>query len=218
MSDANELSKRIEDIVREVVDQVLPEQQDRKIPIGISARHLHIKQEHLEQLFGPGYQLTKYRDLKQPGEFAAEESVCVVGPNRRSFERVRILGPLRSATQVEMSFTDGRYLGLDLPTRISGDLEKTAPITLIGPRGVVRLEQGAIRAMRHLHLNPQDAAFLGVENGQNVSVRTEGPNSVVFNNVVVRIKEGLKRDMHVDTDEANAAGLDPRNAFGFIVK
>jgi propanediol utilization protein len=168
---------------------------------------MHITQKDLETLFGPGYKLTKLRDLNQPGEFAANETVTVVGPKRRLFEKVRILGPVRKITQVELSYTDGIYLGMDLPYRISGDIEGSAPLMLIGPEGVLSLPQGGIRAARHIHADPADLARLGLVNGQKISVRTVGPMSITFNNVVVREGKDLNLEMHIDTDEANAAGI-----------
>jgi len=203
-----DLNRLVESVVREVVAEVYPPAPDsRLIPIGVSARHLHIRQEDLEVLFGEGHQLTRLRDLNQPGEFAAQETVTVVGPKRRLFEKVRILGPVRKITQVELSYTDGIYLGMDLPHRLSGDIEGSAPLVLIGPAGVLNLPQGGIRAARHIHINPADLARLGLENGQKVSVRSRGSMSVTFNNVIIRAGENLKLEMHIDTDEANAAGL-----------
>ena len=168
---------------------------------------MHITQENLETLFGNGYQLTKLRDLNQPGEFAANETVTVVGPKRRLFEKVRILGPVRKITQVELSLTDGIYLGMDLPLRISGDIDGSAPLMLIGPEGVLNLPQGGIRAARHIHASPEDLSRLGLKNGQIVSVKSTGPMSVTFNHVVIREGENLNLEMHIDTDEANAAGM-----------
>jgi propanediol utilization protein len=208
---------KIEKIIREVIDELLPPFGDRTVPIGISARHMHITQEHLEILFGAGKKLTKLKDLTQPGEFAANETVAIVGPNRRIFGKVRILGPIRPASQVELSYTDGIFLGMDLPHRISGDIKGSAPMTLIGPAGVLRLEEGAIRAMRHVHMNPQDAQRFGLKEGDKIQVKVHGPASITFNDVVVRIKEGLILQMHVDTDEANGAGLDPQNSFGEMI-
>jgi propanediol utilization protein len=202
-----DMSSLVEAVVREVVSSILPGRQDKTVPVEVSARHLHITQKDLEFLFGPGHQLTKLRDLNQPGEFAANETVTVVGPRRRLFEQVRILGPVRKVTQVELSYTDGVYLGMDLPHRLSGNIEGSAPLILIGPQGVLHLQEGAIRAARHIHINPSNAQSLGVENGQMVSVRTAGPMSVTFNNVVIRVGENLNLKMHIDTDEANAAGL-----------
>lgn len=218
--DTGQLHNLVEGVVRQVVDMksapaAVPGQ--RVIPIGISARHLHITQADLEKLFGSGYHLTKMKDLNQPGEFAANETVTVIGPKRRVFEKVRILGPTRPATQVELPFTDGIFLGIQLPARISGDIKGSAPITLIGPAGVVELKEGAIRAVRHIHMNPETAAAWGITNGQKVNVKTSGPLSVTFNDVVVRIKENLNLEMHLDTDEANAAGLNSTNTSGILV-
>jgi len=212
-----ELAKYIESVVRQVVDEIIPDVGDRLVAIGISARHIHITQADLETLFGKGYHLTKLRDLNQPGEFAANETLTLVGPNRRIFEKVRILGPVRDHTQVELSYSDGIYLGMDLPHRLSGDIKGSAPLVLIGPKGVLQLPEGGIRAMRHLHTNPQDAERLGVKQGQKVRIKTLGKMSVILNNVVVRIKEGLKLEMHVDTDEANAAGITPENNKGILL-
>ena len=181
-------------------------QENYRVPVGVSARHAHISQADLKTLFGKEH-LTKLRDLNQPGEFAANESVVVVGPKRRLLEQVRILGPIRRATQVELSYSDGVYLGLDLPYRLSGDIQGSSPLILIGPKGVLHLPEGGIRAARHIHISPQDMERLELENGQIVSVQTSGPMSVVFNNVVVREGKNLKLEMHIDTDEANAAGI-----------
>ncbi len=213
----NDIAIRIEKIVRQVVDEVLPPFGERTVPIGISARHMHITPEHLEALFGPGARLTKMRDLTQPGEFAANETVAIMGPNRRIFGKVRILGPTRKITQVELSYTDGIFLGMKLPHRISGDIKGSAPVTLIGPEGVLRLPEGAIRAMRHVHMSPETAERLGLKAGDKISVKAHGPASLTFNDVVVRLGKGLILQMHVDTDEANAAGLDRHGAFGEMI-
>jgi propanediol utilization protein len=210
----SQYADRIEKIVRQVVDEVLPPFGDRTVPIGISARHMHVMPEHLEILFGAGVKLTKLRDLTQPGEFAANETVAVMGPNRRLFGQVRILGPTRDLTQLELAYTDGIFLGIDLPHRISGDIKGTAPFSVIGPAGVLFLPEGAIRAMRHVHMNPETAKRLGLKAGDKIQVKAHGSAGLIFDDVVVRIKEGLLLQMHVDTDEANAAGLDPHNAFG----
>lgn len=200
-------ARHIERLVRDVVR--------RLVPVNVSARHLHITQEHLEVLYGPGAQLTKLRDLRQPGEFAAEQTVTVVGPNRRVFETVRILGPTRSRTQVELSYNDGRYIGLELPARLSGNIAGTAPIVLMGPAGVLHLPEGVIRALRHVHMGTAEAAGLGLKAGDRVRVHTVGPMAVTFANVIVRTGDRLLMEMHIDTDEANAAGLGP-HSFGYI--
>lgn len=205
----DDLRSVVERLVREAVESRVRVSDGRSVPINISARHMHVSQEHLETLFGTGAVLTKLRDLMQPGEFAANETVAVVGKNRRVFEQVRILGPVRKSTQVELSYTDGRYLGMDLPARVSGDIAGTHPVILVGPRGVVQLSEGVIRALRHVHIGDDDAARLGVRNGQVISVRAQGPLGVTFDQVLVRAGKHLVREMHVDTDEANAAGLGP---------
>ncbi|HEC83168.1 MAG TPA: phosphate propanoyltransferase [Firmicutes bacterium] len=176
------------------------------VPIGVSARHIHLTRDVLESLFGPGYELTPMRKLSQPGEFAAEETVTIVGP-KGAIERVRLLGPLRKFTQVELARSDGLRLGLDLPVRRTGDLAGSPGITLVGPRGTVVLSEGAIRATRHIHMTPGDAERFGLRDGQIVRARIEGPRSLVFENVLVRVSSRFVLDFHIDTDDANAAGV-----------
>lgn len=175
------------------------------IPVGVSNRHMHVTREALDVLYGKGHELTRVRDLSQPGETASRETVTVIGPRMRGIENVRILGPLRSQCQVELSITDGMYLGLDLPIRLSGDLEGSLPVTVIGPRGVVHLKQGAIRAARHIHMTPEDAAPCGLKNGDIVQVEVPGEAGVIFQNVHIRISDNYRLDFHIDTDEGNAA-------------
>ncbi len=178
----------------------------RKIPAGISARHVHVTQEHLELLFGPGHELTPIKDLTQPGQFAADERVTLVGP-KGVIQRVRILGPVRKATQVEISRTDCYALGISAPVRESGDIEETPGIVIVGPYGPVKIDQGVIVAKRHIHFTPEDAKEFGVKDGQKVMVKTEGERPLVFDDVVARVREDFALDLHLDTDEANAAGL-----------
>ncbi len=213
-----ELQHTVERVVRQVVEEMLKEQDSERIPIGISARHMHITQEHLELLFGPGARLTKLKDLPQPGEFAANETVTIVGPNRRVFEKVRILGDIRKFSQLELSYTDGIYLGMKLPHRLSGNTKGSAPITVVGPKGALMLPEGAIRAMRHIHMSPQHAARFGVKHGDMVNIRTSGEMAVTFAQVMIRVAENLNLYMHIDTDEANAAGMTSENSFGYLVK
>ena len=177
------------------------------VPIEVSARHMHITPDDFAKLFGAEARLSKLRDLSQPGEFAANESVTVVGPKRRMIDKVRILGPHRKFTQVELSYTDGIYLGIDLPHRLSGDVKGSAPITLVGPKGALNLPEGAIRAQRHIHMNPAQTEKWGLKAGQKVNVETRGPMNITFNNVVIRVGETFNLAMHIDTDEANAAGI-----------
>ena len=177
------------------------------IPIAVSARHVHLSQAHVEALFGPGHQLTPRNPLSQPGQFACEECVDVIGP-KRTIERVRVLGPARSETQVEVSRTDEFALGVDAPVRASGDIDNTPGITLRGPAGRVALAKGVICAWRHIHMAPEDAARFGVEDRDVVEVAVEGgPRDLVFGDVLVRVSKDFRLEMHIDTDEANAARL-----------
>lgn len=176
------------------------------VPVGVSNRHMHLSEEDLNTLFGAGYELQPAKDLKQPGQYAAEEKVDVVGP-KGTLKGVRVLGPLRSATQVELSFTDARMLGVELPVKESGKLDDTPGIKLVGPAGTVRIEQGAIAALRHVHLSPEQAAEAGVRDKQMVRLRVPGERGLTFDNVLVRSGEGHEKEVHLDTDEANAAGL-----------
>ncbi len=178
-----------------------------KIPVGVSVRHIHLSKADAETLFGPGAELHPYRELYQPGEFAAQETVSLVGPKMRVLERVRILGPFRDRTQVELARTDAIFLGVNAPVRMSGDLKGSAPITLIGPKGVVELKEGCIRAMRHVHMNDREAALFGLKDGDKVKLRVGGPSAVTFENVVVRINPKLRLEVHLDTDEGNVADV-----------
>ena len=182
-----------------------------------STRHVHVTQEHLEILFGKGYELTKKKDLSQPGQYACEERVTVVGP-KKELKGVSILGPVRKATQVELSLTDARSIGVAAPVRESGDVAGSAGCKLIGPAGEVELTEGVIAAKRHIHATPADAEQLGVKNGDIVSVKvdTDG-RSLVFGDVVVRVSDSYALAMHIDTDESNAAGCG-REQYGEIVK
>jgi len=172
----------------------MPEQ-NLTIPVALSARHVHLSQEHVEALFGPGYQLRKLSDLSQPGQYACHETVEVLGP-KRSVSKVRVLGPARSATQVELSTTDGVVLGIRLPIRDSGDTKGTPGAHLIGPRGAVKLQEGCIVASRHIHTTPEDAARLGVVDNQKVWVQFVGPRGLVFSDVLVRVSPSFKTELH----------------------
>jgi acetate kinase len=176
------------------------------IPIGVSAHHAHLSQEHVEQLFGPGYQLSPRAPLSQPGQFAAEETVRLIGP-RGSLDRVRVLGPARGESQVEISRTEGYRLGINAPVRMSGDLEGTPGLMMEGPAGQVELQHGVIYAHRHLHMTPTDARRLGLQSGDVVRIRVEGDRELVFGDVAVRVSPKFKLEFHLDTDEANAAQL-----------
>lgn len=178
----------------------------RLIPVGVSARHAHVTQEHLEILYGPGSRLTSYASLYQPGEFAANETVAAVGPRMRAIERVRILGPTRRYTQIELAPTDCVALGLDLPIRTSGDLDDAAPITLVGPKGSLYIK-AAISPTRHIHLNPSEADYYGVQNRDVVQIRVGGARALTLGNVRIRVHPDVIAQAHLDTDDANAAGL-----------
>ncbi|TVQ92066.1 MAG: acetate/propionate family kinase [Deltaproteobacteria bacterium] len=182
--------------------------QPRTIPIAVSARHVHLTQEAVEILFGKGHTLTPRNPLSQPGQFACEETVDLLGP-RRTIERVRVLGPTRRACQVEVARTDEFFLGIDAPVRASGDLDGTPGITLRGPRGKLELKQGVICAWRHIHMTPQDAEDFGVKDRDIVEVEVGGgPRRLIFGDVLVRVHNSFALEMHIDTDEANAAELD----------
>ena len=171
-----------------------------------SARHIHLTQETVEKLFGEGYQLTKRKDLSYPGQFACNERLTVVGPKREQ-ANVSILGPVRKADQVELSATDARNLGIDAPVRESGDIEGSPSVKLVGPAGELTIPCGVIAAKRHIHMTPADAEQLGLKDKDVVSVKTTGERSVVFNETVVRVSDKFLFRMHIDTDEANAAGI-----------
>lgn len=176
------------------------------VPIGVSARHIHLKPEHIEALFGPGYQLTPMKDLSQPGQFAAEETVAVYGPKGK-FDKVRILGPARNLTQLEISRTDSFVLGIKPPVRASGDIKGTPGFRIVGPKGELTVEEGAIVAARHIHFHTSEAEKWGIKDGQMLKVRVGGERGVVFENVLARVHDTFALDMHIDTDEANAAGI-----------
>lgn len=199
----------VEQIVREIVLKQLGGPIGKpELVVSISARHVHVTDEDCECLFGPGRTLTPAKDLFQDGYYAAEETVMIVGPRKRMLPSVRILGPTRSATQVELAFTDGISLGIDIPVRQSGDVEGTPGCTLIGPAGSIDLKQGVIRAERHVHMGPSDAEFYGVKDGDRMSLRVNSACRTVFEDVLVRVGEGIKLEVHLDTDEGNATDLE----------
>ena len=177
-----------------------------KILVETSARHVHLSAEHMAVLFGEGAKLTLKRELSQPGQFLSEERVSIVGPKSR-MDNVAVLGPERKATQVELSLTDARALGVTAPVRESGDVAGSGSITVVGPKGSVELAEGVIAAKRHIHLMPQTAEKYGLENGQTVKVTVEGARALTYDEVVIRVNEKFADAMHVDIDEANAAGL-----------
>jgi propanediol utilization protein len=176
--------------------------------VNVSARHMHVTPADLETLFGPGSKLTKLKDLYQEGEFASEQLVTLVGPRQRIIPNVRILGPTRNYTQVELSYTDGIYLGIDLPLRISGNHEGTPGCTVLGPKGAIHLSSGVIRAERHVHMSNEDMAYYGVKDGGYMKLNIEGPCGVMFDRLRVRYHPKVILEVHIDTDEGNACDLE----------
>lgn len=193
-------------LVMEAIDKKESTSNGFMVPIGVSARHIHLTQEHVEVLFGEGYQLTKRKEL-MGGQFAANEQVTIVGLKLRAIENVRVLGWVRSKSQVEISATDAIKLGVRAPIRLSGDIEGSAPIAVVGPKGVIYLDEGCIIAKRHIHMAPKDAIAAGVRNGDIVSVKADNERGTVFNHVQIRVDESFTLEMHIDTDEANAAKI-----------
>jgi putative phosphotransacetylase len=204
---------QVEDIVRQVVAARLKATKSARgetpqVQVHASARHMHVSREDLDRLFGPGYELTPDRPLPQPGNFAAKETVTLIGPRSRLISNLRILGPLRQQSQIELAFTDAVSLGYDdLPIRLSGNLAGTPGGIVMGPKGVVELPEGLIRAAMHAHMNPREAAHYGVKAGDVMRLRVGGDAPVTFERVHVRIDPHSVLDVHMDTDEANACGL-----------
>lgn len=194
-------------IVEKVVRECMNNQKTvEDIPVGVSNRHIHLSQADLEALFGPGAVLHNKKDLKQPGQYACEEVLTVVGP-KGSLKKVRVLGPVRKESQIEVSKTDARTLGIDAPVRESGDLAGTPGIVLEGPCGKVELTHGVIVAQRHIHLDVDTARALNVKDKDMVCVETFGQRGCILKNVTVRVSEKFAPEMHVDTDEANACQM-----------
>ena len=181
--------------------------QPNPLMVSVSARHCHVTQEALEALFGKGHQLTVHKPLYQTGHFAANETVTIIGPRSRMISNLRILGPVRPYTQVELSYTDGIALGFDLPHRISGDVKGTLSAMLMGPAGYYEMREGVIRAMRHVHMGPADAEYYGVKAGDQMKLHIGGTAPITLNRMLVRIEPTSKLEVHIDTDEGNACLL-----------
>ena len=177
------------------------------IPVGVSNRHVHLSQADLDRLFGPGYELTKMKDLSQPGQYACKELLTIIGPSLRPIENVRVLGPVRKKTQVEISRTDSFTLKVKPPVRESGDTAGSAGLTIVGPKGVVTIEEGCIIANRHIHMSPADGEAFGLGDGDTVTVETDGARRTRFYDVQIRVSPQFRLEMHIDTDDANAAGI-----------
>ena len=199
----------VAEIVRRVIEEGAgaPAEAPGTVPVGVSNRHIHLTREHVEILFGKGYELTKLKDLSQPGQYACKELLTIVGPSLRPIENVRVLGPVRKNTQVEISRTDSFVLKVKPPVRESGNIAGSAGITIIGPKGVVTITEGVIIANRHIHMSPADGAAFGVRDGDTVTVEADGERRTRFYDVQIRISEAFRLEMHVDTDDANAAGI-----------
>lgn len=198
-------------LVAEVVERVMAEygktSSNDMVPVGVSNRHIHLSTADLETLFGKGYELTPIKDLSQPGQFACKEVLTIVGPSLRPIENVRVLGPVRKASQVEISRTDSFVLKVKPPVRESGDIAGSAPITIIGPKGTVTLKEGCIIANRHIHMSEEEGAAFGLKDGAYVTVNVEGARRTTFYDVQVRVNKAFRLEMHIDTDDANAAGI-----------
>lgn len=205
----------IEHVVRRLVYQRLnlpmptAARAPRPLVVNVSARHCHLTQAAVETLFGPGHRLQPKKMLYQAGQFAAEESVTLIGPRSRIISNLRILGPCRDLNQVELAYTDAISLGFEIPLRASGDIQGTPGCMLMGPAGFLELPQGVIRAAPHVHMHPDDAAFYGVKAGEFMKLRIGGPAGVTFDRLLVRVSPDFKLEVHIDTDEGNACGLGP---------
>ncbi len=209
----------IESLVRAAVQRAFQPASKSDVPsridgkpnlvVSISARHVHLTDEHVEKLFGPGRKLTPEKELYQDGFYAAAETVMIVGPRRRMLPSVRVLGPTRKGSQVELAYTDAISLGIDVPVRHSGDIQGTPGCVLVGPAGAVELTQGVIRAARHVHMGPRDCAYYGVKNGDLMSLTIRSPQcTLTFDELLVREDKNAKLEVHIDTDEGNACNLD----------
>lgn len=202
-------SAQVAQMVRKILAQMQGESaaDGGGIPVGISNRHIHLSIDDLEKLFGKGYELTPLKDLSQPGQYACKECLTLVGPSLRPIENVRVLGPVRKNSQVEISLTDSYVLKVKPPVRESGNIAGSAPIRIIGPKGVVELNEGCIIANRHIHMSPDDARVYGVADGDFVTVDVNGTRRTRWFDVQIRVSDAFRLEMHVDTDDANAAGL-----------
>lgn len=208
-------TEKIAEMVRQALKEMNsePKAETGGIPIGVSNRHIHLSKTDLETLFGEGYELTPIKELSQPGQYACRELLTIVGPSLRPIENVRVLGPIRKASQVEISATDSYVLKVKPPVRESGKIEGSAPIRIVGPKGVVELSEGCIIANRHIHMSPSEAKVFGVNDGDYVDIDVNGKRRTRWFDVQVRVHKDFRLEMHVDTDDANSAGI----GNGFIV-
>ena len=204
-------SAKIAELVKQVLADmqggVASESNGNEVPVGVSNRHIHLNKADLATLFGEGYELTPLKELSQPGQYACKELLTIVGPSLRPIENVRVLGPLRSKSQVEISTTDSYVLKVKPPVRESGNIAGSAPVTIVGPKGIVQLKEGCIVANRHIHMSPADGAAFGVKDGDTVTVDVVGKRRTRWYDVQVRVHPDFRLEMHIDTDDANAVGI-----------
>ena len=217
----NMSSAAIADIVKKVIENIEKEEKcggcaicesrescsGTEVPVGVSNRHIHLSEADVEILFGKGYKLTPFKDLSQPGQYACKETLTIIGPSLRPIENVRVLGPTRGKSQVEISTTDSYQLKVKPPVRESGNIAGSSPIIIVGPKGIVELNEGCIIANRHIHMSPDDAARFGVKDCDTVTVDVDGKRKTRWFDVQVRVHKDFRLEMHVDTDDANAAGI-----------
>lgn len=200
--------KMVQEIIERVISQVGGTVvDDSTVPVGVSNRHIHLSTADVETLFGKGYELTPLKDLSQPGQYACKETLTLIGPSLRPIENVRVLGPVRKASQVEISRTDSFVLKVKPPVRESGDIAGSAPVTIVGPKGVVTLKEGCIIANRHIHMSEEEGKAFGLKDGDYVTVEANGERRTTFYDVQVRVNKAFRLEMHIDTDDANAAGI-----------
>lgn len=205
----------VEHMVRQAVYQRLgkplptPARAPNPLVVNVSARHCHLTHAAVETLFGKGHELTVQKWLYQEGQFAAKETLTLIGPRSRVISNLRILGPCRSLNQVELAYTDGIALGFELPLRISGNIKGTLGCMLMGPAGFFEMSEGVIRALRHVHMAPEDAAFYGVKAGEALKLQIGGPCGITLDNLLARVDKSFKLEVHIDTDEGNACNLQP---------
>ncbi len=209
------MDNKYADVMNLLLEVLKDNKGGNEIPVGISNRHIHLSQADLDALFGAGYELTKMKDLSQPGQYACKETVTVVGP-KGAIEKVRILGPVRKATQIEVIAGDSFKLGVAGDVRMSGDLAGTRGVTLVGPKGSVQTKEGLIVAQRHIHMTLADAARLGVKDGDIVDIKVTGNRGGIFSNVAIRANDSSALECHLDTEEANAMGLTSKSTITIV--
>jgi putative phosphotransacetylase len=216
---ANALSQAPRAVVEHLVRQTIYQRLGKSLPrsaqapnplvVNVSARHCHLTQEAVEALFGKGHQLQVHKWLYQEGQFAAKESVTLIGPRSRVISNLRILGPCRTLNQIELAYTDSISLGFDIPLRLSGNIKDTPGCMLMGPNGFFEMSSGVIRALRHVHMSPADAEFYGVKPGDEMRLKIGGPCAITLDKMLVRVDPSFKLEVHIDTDEGNACNLQP---------